>query len=116
MARMSLWTPLLVIFTIQLLILLYLNLRTSKTSDGDLVSLHVSPFDRVVKGGSRNEGKAGPGAALLGMVQIGAPASEISRERRNNGESRILYQTVRGERERVRRERERVWLARLVTY
>ena len=85
MARMSLWTPLLLILVIQLAVLLYVNLRTSSTADSDRQSLHISTSDRI-NGGSRLT--PGSKAAGADVEQVGAPASVISRERWDNGKTR----------------------------
>ena len=82
--RFNLWTPLLFILSIQLIILFYLNLKTSAPTSSGLVSVHISASDRLGFGGNGGKNRA----ALLdirSLVQIGAPASETRKS--SNGDA-----------------------------
>ena len=85
MARSSLWTPLIVILTFQLVLLVCLNLKTSAPTNTELLSVHISASDRVF---SRRRTR-GSLLNIQNVVQIGAPANELNGERRN-GEKRTV--------------------------
>ena len=82
MARSSLWTPLIVILTIQLVLLVFLNLKTSAPTNTELLSVRISSSNPAALAGLRKT----RGSSLVNIqsvVQIGAPANDLNGARRN---------------------------------
>lgn len=89
MARSNLWTPLVAILVIQVLLLLYLNLKTSAPTNGDLVSVHISAPDSLARSRDKTRGSLVK-IQNVNVVQIEAPASEISRDKRSIDEQTLM--------------------------
>ena len=90
MARFSLWTPLIVILTIQLILLVYLNLKTSAPTNTELLSVRISSSDAAL--GLRNT--RGSLVNIQSVVQIGAPANDLNGEQRNGEKETVLNKNV----------------------
>ena len=82
MARSSLWTPLIVILTIQLVLLVFLNLKTSAPTNTELLSVHISSSDPAALAGLRKT-RGSSLVKIQSVVQIGAPANDLNGARRN---------------------------------
>ena len=91
MARSSLWTPLILILTIQLILLVCLNLKTSAPINTELLSVRISSSDPAL-GGLRNS--RGSLVNIQSVVQIGAPANNLNGEQRNDEKQAILNENV----------------------
>ena len=79
MARISLWTPLLLILTVQLVLLIYLNAKTSPRGRDELVAVYISASDTFRLTARSNRAGSKPRKPLLNVDQIeAAPGNTIN--------------------------------------
>ena len=93
MARFSLWTPLIVILTIQLVLLVCLNLKTSAPTNTELLSVRISSSDPAVLAGLRRTRESSL-VNIQSVVQIGPPANDLNGARRNGEKETVLNENV----------------------
>lgn len=91
MARSSLWTPLILILTIQLILLVCLNLKTSAPNNTELLSVRISSSDPALGGFRKTRGSL---VNIQSVVQIGAPVNNLNEERRTDEKQPVLDDNI----------------------
>jgi hypothetical protein len=86
------WTPLVMILTIQLVLLVVLNLKTSAPTDTELLSVRISSSDPAALELRRTRGSSL--VNIQSVVQIGAPANDLNGARRNGEKETVLNENV----------------------